>query len=105
MVPKETSQASQDMCSFTQQIQTASFFSFFFFLEAELIYSGLIVCIIKGFNTYIFFLGFFSSVVYFKMLTIVPCAIHWDLAVYSTTSSVPGTVLCLGHPQNRHVRA
>lgn len=35
----------------------------------------------------------------------VPCAIHWDLAVYPTTSSVPGTVLCLGHPQNRHVRA
>lgn len=80
-------------------------FFLFFFLEAELIYSGLIICIIKGFNTYIFFLGFFSSVVYFKMLTIVPCAIHWDLAVYSTTSSVPGTVLCLGHPQNRHVRA
>ena len=78
---------------------------FFFFLEAELIYSGLIICIIKGFNTYIFFLGFFSSIIYFKILTIVPCAIHWDLAVYSTTSCVPGTVLCLGHPQNRHVRA
>lgn len=39
------------------------FFFFFFFLEAELIYSGLIICIIKGFNTYIFFLGFFSSIV------------------------------------------
>lgn len=30
------------------------------------VYSGLTICIVSGFITYIFFLGFFSSTVYYK---------------------------------------